>query len=223
MDRPERRRVGWRLRVAVAWLLVSALWFIAGEGLVRISLPLLAVISAQLSPDYFPRLSLTGTGHERVVQLVATLTRYLPIDDTHGLHPGTRITVGIHLYHALVPVVIYHTALLIGLRREASHWLAVMAIALPMTAVVLGLSTPVLLVSHVEQVLTGEAARTTPGSGLLSSSALFSEVGGRWLLPLLAAGVTLKAAGRCLRWQQQISRGRFKPSEHTSGHPGIKP
>jgi hypothetical protein len=183
------------LRLILATGLAAALVFAVGRPLVQASLPLLQAVTDFVWPQYIGRVALADAPGGAMLQLTVTTGREIPLGRDLYVPAGQRIDpASSSLAHVLVPVVILAAALvawpLAGRRDLFVRLLAVVPLAL----VVLALTAPFSLVGLLEigvaelrgRVMAGGARETWPIAYLI-----FLESGGRWLLPIVLAGLTV--------------------------------
>lgn len=182
------------LRLIVAWLLVSIFFFVSGEWVVRALLPYLTAVTNMLAHNYTTELSISNNSTGKIIAIVATAT-----EDVYRLEIpiapiGTRINGSGTLMHALVPIVILYTILIAwpaALTKLFTH----IVLGVPATLCMLALTTPMLLLSHIEQVFH-TAAQNYAGKELplpfMMNWVVFMELGGMWLLPMVFSFLCIK-------------------------------
>ena len=101
---------------------------------------------------------------------------------------GAHLTAGIHLYHALVPVVILYTGVFAWPVRRHGERLLLLGLGVPVAVLILGATVPFLLESHIETMLLAQAGQGAPdGAPFVVDWAVLVESGGLWALPLVGA------------------------------------
>ncbi|MGR8921320.1 MAG: hypothetical protein ACU85V_17020 [Gammaproteobacteria bacterium] len=194
---PQRRALpSAALRLLLAWAAVSAVCAVAGEQLVAAMLPLLSLVTESASEHYTTSLRLTETD-------VATLEMRAAFSGLEqslrplGVSFGTVVTASTNVAHVLVPVVILMTGVLAwpaaGWRQRA----VLLTAALPAAVLAVALTTPFLLAGKVEIALQNAAAqaRVARDAPFVLDWMLFTEAGGRWLVPLVLGCVCIALAG----------------------------
>lgn len=186
------------LRAALAWCVLSIAGFIFVRPIVSTMIPLMETMIDHMQSDYMARLALTEVHGNTELIMSCTATRKL-------LLPGGRIvpflgTVDcayMDAIHALVPIVIFLVAVVgwptVDSREARRRSLA----ALLMMPCIVALSAPTALVGLESMGRNPDLFTPTPGSitAFLQPFA-FLEMGGRWVLPLLAAVACVRFAER---------------------------
>jgi hypothetical protein len=186
------------IRAAVAWCVLSIAGFIFVRPIVSTMIPLMETMIDHMQSDYMARLALTEVHGNTELIMSCTATRKL-------LLPGGRIvpflgTVDcayMDAVHALVPIVIFLVAVVgwptVDSREARRRFLA----ALLVMPSIVALSAPTVLVGLESMARNPDLFTPTPGSvtAFLQPFA-FLELGGRWVLPLLAAVACVRFAGR---------------------------
>lgn len=179
------------------WLTLSLLALVTGPYLMDLLSLWIAVIANQVLDGFHTRIALVpGDGDAQIQMIAIALDRYRVVDDV-WLPVGAEIRAATNLSHALVPLVILVTVAIAWpgrLELRVRRFLA----ALPMIALVSSLTTPFLLAGKVQMFLMDLAARngSQRDGGLLVEWLIFTETGGRWLLPLLLAAAIILAVNR---------------------------
>ncbi len=184
------------IRLVIAWLLVSILFFTCGEWIIHALLPYLTWLTNLIAHNYSAELNISDSPTGKIFNIVATAT-----EDVYRLEipiapKGTRITGNGTLMHALVPIVILFT-ILCSWPTTLKRLMAQIVLGAPVTLLILALTTPILLASHIEQVFHS-AAQNYAGKELpmpfMMGWAVFMEIGGVWLLPIIGAFLCIKAS-----------------------------
>lgn len=196
------------LRLLLAWLVLSLAGIFVGQTLVDVMRPLLATVAEGLSDD-FSVMTSWRSEQGNALELRATITNPDPQLRGSPLGYGASMTADSHLEHILVPVVL---VLALTIAWPVARWqrrVAMLATSVPAALLALLVTTPFLLAGKIEIGLQRQAAalgieRAEP---LFLDWMLFTEVGGRWLIPLiLAAGCA---------WFTQKLDSTATPETHT--------
>jgi hypothetical protein len=195
---------GWRL-IAVATA-VSVLLLPMGHALVSLLLPTFAKVFSLARPGFQAFFQLSANGSDEIITAASRTTALFELAPGHALPPLTPVdTVWMELVHALVPAVIFLTGLLAWplMSRREIFWR--IGLGLAGLFLVLCLTTPLYLAGRVEMLLMEAAAEIqgvppAPFQSPLILWAIFTEMGGRWLLPIVMA-IACVSLGR--RWSTQ--------------------
>lgn len=174
-------------RAAATWVVLSLVCLFQGGLLIEPALPILTLVMDQISNDYFPVLTLVKQEGADILRMSATLLHPLILSPEQTLNTGARMTVGIHLYHALVPLVILFTGLTAWPAASRRHRLALLLIGIPALLLIWAATLPFLLGSHIETLLTDRAAvaGVDRKTSWVVAWAILIESGGMWMLSLL--------------------------------------
>ena len=185
------------LKGLLVWLLVSALLWWVGDGLLQALLPLLQAVVSQLTSDISPALklvpSLASVG-DSTIDLSAWVLSPIYLNELQFIPPGTELTSSAHLLHALVPVVIVLAIVMVWPVSAWSQRLLLIGLGL-LTALLIILATiPTLLLGHLEMTFqevaqTGNRPRIVPW---FLDWMVFCELGGSWLLAILGAWLCIQ-------------------------------
>lgn len=185
------------LKGLLVWLLVSALLWWVGDGLLQALLPLLQAVVSQLTSDISPALKLVpsqGSVGESTIDLSAWVLSPIYLNELQFIPPGTELTSSAHLLHALVPVVIVLAIVMVWPVSAWSQRLLLIGLGL-LTALLIILATiPTLLLGHLEMTFqevaqTGNRPRIVPW---FLDWMVFCELGGSWLLAILGAWLCIQ-------------------------------
>lgn len=190
MTRHNRRLLEAAARMLLAWAVLAVLTLAAGRELIGSLTHFLALVTEGVSSDFGAVLR-WKTGQPRELELVATFVSLDPALRAIGVQPTARFVTSTHLEHVLVPVVLVFTALSAWPVRRWLHRLVLLALGVPAALLSLALTTPFLLAGKVEIVLQQRAQsmgveRPEP---FFLTWMLFTESGGRWLVPIVLACV----------------------------------
>ena len=197
MSRAELLTLG--LKALLAWSVLSGLGWYFGEALGTGLLPWFEFIIHQVSPDYSPQLKLIPENHDFTIYMNATLLNPVFLGGTLGLKAGFEITAATHLMHTLVPIVIELSILLVWPVNGWRERLMLLSLGLVTSMLVVGATAPFVLLGNLEiylQLLADQANVNRPEPWTLTWM-IFNEMGGRWVLPVIAAVL-------CIRLQRRL-------------------
>jgi hypothetical protein len=182
------------LKGLLAWLLLSGLAWYSGAGLVQGLLPLVKVVIMTMTSDISPGLKLVPSTPDSSIELSAWLLKPVYINASQFIPPGTELKSSTHLLHSLVPLVIEGSILLVWpVTRWSQRWVLIAFGLLTATLVILA-TLPALLLGQLEisfqdAAVTGKNPRMVPW---YVDWMVFCELGGRWLLAIAAAWVSIQ-------------------------------
>jgi len=177
-------------RIVLVGLLASAIVSLAGQWLAVAALPVMSLVSQALHPGFYASLDLQ-TVAPMTVRLTLTAVAPARVGSFLLVPLGDSITAEAHLAHVLVPAVL---PLIVaaawpvrGPRARVMVMLGSTAIGALAMCVIAPLQLAGLVQSSFESFAeaNGIAFEQTTVVSLL----LFMESGGRWVLPLIAAGL----------------------------------
>ena len=183
----------------LAWSLLAALGWYFGGTLGQCLLPVFNFIINQASPDYASWLKLVPEQHDFSIQLSAIVLHPIRLGDQQWLTAGQELTAGTHLMHTLVPMVIELSVLLVWPVKVWPERFVLLMLGLVTSIIVLGVTAPFILMGNLEiylQELAEQAKVKRPEPWTLTWM-IFSEMGGRWILSIIAACL-------CIRLQQKV-------------------
>jgi hypothetical protein len=190
-------------KAMLVWLLLSGLVLYGGEWLLTGLFPLLKATMVMLAPELLPSLQLvksTQLQSDTTLQLSAWVLRPVYLFSGHYIPKGTDLQSTVQLLHILVPLVIENTILFVW---PVQHWiqrLLLLALGLASAVLVVILTLPTHLLANLEIsfqdiALTGENPRPVPW---FVDWMIFCEMGGRWLLALVAAWLCIQLQKKLL-------------------------
>jgi hypothetical protein len=141
-----------------------------------------------------------------MVHLSATTLRSLEISKSLVIPEGLRLTTAGSLVHALVPLVILWSLIIAWPATVVREKVSLLLLSLPATLITVALTTPFLLAGRME-IMFSEMAfqrgeqREEP---FALTWLLFTEGGGRWLLPIVMAACCILLA----RWMFSLRGSR---------------
>ncbi len=189
----------------LAWLVLSGLFWYFGEWLVKGLFPLFEAVIMTMTSEISPSLKLVKSAQSQLdysIELSAWALRPVYLNAGQYIPPGTELKSSAHLLHALVPLVIEMSILLVWPVQRWPQRLLLLALGL-LTAVLVVMATlPAQLLSMLEisfqdVALTGKNPRPVPW---FVDWMVFCEMGGRWLLGIAAAWL-------CIQLQRGLLRG----------------
>jgi hypothetical protein len=200
------------VRTLLAWIALSALGILLAKALGDSLLPLLEVVIRLVTQDYAPALKLLPEQHDIQIVLSGLVMRPLHLTESLAIPPGTELTAQTHLLHTLVPAVIELTAVFAW---PVSGWperLVGILLGIVTAIAVIAVSAPFVLIGTIEislqeWVATSGGQRPEPWA---LTWMLFCEMGGRWLLAVLAAIASIQTA------KALIAHRMSKPPKTTS-------
>jgi hypothetical protein len=177
------------LRLLAAWLTLSALGFLFGKEIISPLLPFISWVVGLIEPGISPLVTVQPHQANEIIHLSATTLRSLEVSKSLLIPEGLRLTAAGSLAHALVPLVILWTLVVAWPMATARERISLLLLTLPATLITVALTTPFLLVGRMEIMLSEMAfqrgeQRQEP---LVLTWLLFTEGGGRWLLPIIMA------------------------------------
>lgn len=174
------------LRLVLAWAGLSLLCAWLGRDAVSLLLPLLTGVSDSISNEFSTLLE-WGRENPRMLIIVATFDHPLATIQALHINSGATVRAGTNVEHIFVPVVILFTVLIGWPAANLKHRLLLVVSGVPLTVVSVLLTSPFLLVGKVETLLQTRA----DAFGVLRAEPfylhwmLFTEAGGRWLIPIV--------------------------------------
>lgn len=189
------------LKGLLAWLVLSALGWYVGEELGQCLLHWLDFIVNLVCPDYSYWLSLTPKNHDYTFYLNALVVQPVHLGGKQWLTVGQEMTAGTQLMHTLVPVVIELSILLVWPVTGWRERLMILVLGVITAVFVVGLTAPFVLLGNLEIYLQEMAveAQVKRLEPWYLTWMIFCEMGGRWVLPILAAFL-------CIRLQHYFSK-----------------
>lgn len=187
---PKPLLISLSLKALWVWLVLSGLGWYFQNAIGQTLLPIYEVIIRLLTPEFSSGLKIISQGHEQIIQLNLRLLRPFAISRQYAFPAGKEFQAGSHLIHALVPIIIELTVLLVWPVQTVKHRLILLALGFISVFPVSAAITPALLLGLIEinfQEAASSIGVSRPEPWILSWM-LFCEGGGRWLLPLVAAG-----------------------------------
>ncbi len=175
------------IRLLCAATLVCAALLLLAAPLARALLPLCASTLNLIQPDFSHVLTLGEYQGNAAILLNATLEHPRLIDAFQFVPQGAQFSARTHLPHFVLPLVILFTGLCAWPTPTWAYRGALLFAGIVIGVVVTILTTPFLLAGQIEiafQELFEQSQVELPTTPTLAWM-LFTESGGRWLLPLL--------------------------------------
>jgi len=170
----------WRL--ILAWLILSIFVLLQGERLIRPVLPFASAVVETIQSDYRATLKISND-QPGLIQMQATTRRVIPSIAGRG----AKLTAGVHVSHALVPLVLLFSFLFSWPVEKHQERLILLILGIPLSFILIALTLPFQLAGSLENMFQGYAQQydVNREKPLLLTWMLFLEVGGRWLLPIV--------------------------------------
>jgi hypothetical protein len=198
-----RELISLTLKGLLAWLVLSSLVWYFGEWLGKGLFPLLKAVIMTMSSEMSPSLKLVkpATQLDYVIELSAWLLRPVYLNAGQFIPPGTELKSSAHLLHALVPLIIEMSILLVWpVQRRSQRCLIIGLGSLTAILVIMAILPAQLLgkleISFQDVALTGKNPRPVPW---FVDWMVFCEMGGRWLLAIAAAWLCIQLQRGVLR------------------------
>jgi len=208
------------LRLVAVWLVLSLLFVSTGTQVLRLLAPLLLWVVDIVQSDFVGTLDVVEVNGEWMIQLKPLTLHPIPLHGGWRLRGGVELgSIGTHVVHTLVPVVLLLTPLLAWPAIRLTEVFLRLALGLPALVATLALTAPILLVGHVQMSIVRAAvsAGAPFHEPFLITFVLFMEGGGRWLLPLalaigcIALALRLTAGSVMPEAVQRLSPGSGSP------------
>lgn len=178
------------LRLLGAWLLLSLLGLCYGKTLITALIPFFEAMIRLFSPDlYSPFLKVVKQNHQDVIQLTMTMMGPFRVSPSVMLPGWKELNVESMLIYPVSTLVVLLSALFGWPVRNWRERLLLLSLGGVAALGILGLTTPFVLLGHLEIEFQKLALRAgdTRAEPLLLSWMIFLELGGNWLLTLIAA------------------------------------
>jgi hypothetical protein len=195
MNRPELFSL--TVKGLLAWLALSSLVLFFGEGLITGVFPLLKAVMIWMAPDLSPSLHVVKSAQslfDYAIELSAWVLQPIYLNANQFIPPPTVLKSSAHLLHSFVPMVIEGSILLIW---PVQHWrqrLLLIGLGLLTAVLVIMATLPSLLLGKLEISFqdiaeSGNNPRPIPW---FVDWMVFCELGGRWLLGIVAAWLCIQ-------------------------------
>jgi hypothetical protein len=198
-----RELISLTLKGLLAWLVLSGLVWYFGEWLGKGLFPLLETVIMTMSSEMSPSLKLVKPTAQLdyALELSVWLLRPVYLNAGQFIPPGTELKSSAHLLHALVPLIIEMSILLVWpVQRRSQRCLLIALGSLTAILVIMAILPAQLLgkleISFQDVALTGKNPRPVPW---FVDWMVFCEMGGRWLLAIAAAWLCIQVQRGLLR------------------------
>ncbi|WP_347990142.1 hypothetical protein [Methylomonas sp. AM2-LC] len=187
------------------WMALSVLVLYSGEWLLSGLFPLIRNVITLMTSELSPSLKLIKLHQfqwDASIELTAKVLKPIYLNAGQYIPSGMDLKASAHLLHVLVPVVIEWTILLVWPLQYWSQRLLLFVLGLFAAALLVIAILPAQLLGTLEislqnVALTGAEPRPAPW---FVAWMVFCEMGGRWLLGLVAAGLCIQLQ-RKLFWR----------------------
>lgn len=184
---------GFAVRLLLGWVLVSAAGFIFSREAVSPFLPYFSFVIHEVQHDFLPTLDITGHGGQIELRMSALAIRDIPLNSDRHIPALSRIDyTTTNLTHVLVPAVLLLSALVAWPVKNFHEIFYRIVFGVGALVIVMGLTTPLFLAGRFEMWLSDTGAPSV--STWLVDWVIFTEGGGRWLLPIVAAVAAVSLA-----------------------------
>jgi hypothetical protein len=189
------------LKGLLGWLILSGLAWFGGVWLVYGLIPLIKAVIMTMTSEISPGLTLVPSNSDFSIELSAWVLKPMYINLSQFIPPGTELKSSADLLHILVPLVIEGSILLVlPVPSWSQRWVLITFGLLTATLVIL-VTLPALLLGKLEiafqdVAMTGKNPRTVPW---FVDWMVFCELGGRWLLAIAAAWLSIQLQRGLLR------------------------
>ncbi len=146
--------------------------------------------------DYLPHLSVVKVQGNTRIMMSCTAIRPLVFSNGHTLAPYETLDCAyIDGVHVLVPPIVFLVAVVSWPASRWAEWRGRILISLPMLLCVVALTTTDLFIGLERMArIPGRVNGIGDQMAVLMQPFIFMELGGRWLLPLLAAAACIRLA-----------------------------
>jgi hypothetical protein len=198
-----RELISLTLKGLLAWLVLSSLVWYFGEWLGQGLFPLLKAVIMTMNSEMSPSLKLVKPTAQLdyALELSVWLLRPVYLNAGQFIPSGTELKSSAHLLHALVPLVIELSILLVWpVQRWSQRCLLIALGSLTAILVIMAILPAQLLgkleISFQDVAVTGKNPRPVPW---FVDWMVFCEMGGRWLLAIAAAWLCVQLQRGLLR------------------------
>ena len=171
----------------VVWLVLSLGGYVWGHYAINALTPYYAWVIEQVDGNYQANVFIREETEPKVV-LAATALRAVAIVPGKNLAAGKTIESSITVLHALVPLVILLTIIIVFPLSNWNQRLLLLALTVPALLLVSLLTAPLQLLGNLEIGFMNAAAKLgfSKEQPWVLQWMLLTEGGGRWLIPVLA-------------------------------------
>lgn len=187
----------------LAWLFLSCLGWYFGEWLIKELFPILKAMMMTMTPELASSMKLVKSTSQLdyVIELSVLVLRPVYLNAGQFIPPGTELKASAHLLHALVPLVIELSILLVWPVQRRSQRYLLIAFGLLTAILVVMATVPAQLLGKLEisfQDVAGTGRNPRPVPWFVEWM-VFCEMGGRWLLAIAAAWLCIQLQRGLLR------------------------
>ena len=177
------------IRIVAAWLLLSTAVLLYSRPIIDFYLPFLSVITDTVSDPYTPTLEYQDLPRGDQLLMTAYVTQPIYAHSALTVNIGAEMTAGLDVLHIVVPLVILFTALCAWPIHRWRERVALVALGLPASFAVMGLTVPFLLTGKIEMMLNDYVVNAGEDRSIPLQVywMIFCESGANWLIPLVAA------------------------------------
>jgi len=192
------------LKGLLAWLVLSGLVLYLGEWLAKGLFPLIKAVIISMAPDLSPSLNLLKSAQSQLdysIELSAWVLQPIYLNAIHFIPPSTELKSSAHLLHSFVPLVIEGSILLVWPVQGWRQRLLLIGLGLLTSVLVVMATLPALLLGNLEVSFQNiaEAGQNSRPVPWFVDWMVFCELGGRWLLAVVAAWL-------CIGFQRVLHR-----------------
>ena len=172
-------------KLLLAWIVLSALGYFYGQHLIDLMLPLMRGFAQNITDDFYINLAWQEE-NSRMLMIEANFGIPKMSIQALGINPGATVSAGTNIEHILVPLILLFLLVLCWPLTTLKQRGLLLLLSLPAALITLLMTTPFLLVGKVESLLQEQASamRVVREKPAYLDWMLFTEVGGRWLLPI---------------------------------------
>lgn len=174
------------IKALLVWMALSLAGFFWGNTLIEALLPYYEYVAQQANPNYQPTMRIVE-GDVDNVSLAGTALKSIPITPQQALPAGRTIESSITVLHALVPLVILLTIIIAWPVESSKQRIILLLLSVPALLFVSALTAPIQLLGQLEIGFLNAAMQygVVREKSWILNWMLFTEGGGRWLIPLL--------------------------------------
>lgn len=193
----QRELIVLTLKGLLAWLALSGLVLFFGDSLITGLFPLLKAVMISMAPDLSPGLTLVKSSQSQMdysIELSAWVLKPIYLNATDFIPPSNELKASAHLLHSFVPFVIESSILLVW---PVQHWrqrFLLLGLGLLTGILVIAATLPAQLLGKLEIAFQdiAESGSNPRGVSWFVDWMVFCELGGRWLLGISAAWLSIR-------------------------------
>ena len=193
MLKNQRELVALSAKCLLVWLLLSLLIYGAGETLLSPLLPLFQWLIKTIEPRFLPHLAFVHGLDSISLQLDVRVLRALPIEVGLVIPRGQALVSSTHVLHLLVPIAILFSILSVWPVKNFLERLLLLGLACGFSLLILLAIVPTLLLGVLEMQFQEAAIEAYSQHQVpwFMDWMVFCEMGGSWLLTLIALFICL--------------------------------